>query len=440
MYTLFSVPILVISYVLFKKSAGNLSIKDINLHSLIFYYQLILLCFIGVNIAALYLDEHYSLSNVTDPKIRLKSYIAVSYVMLMLPLTMYITNNIFKINVKREWNKYTNQAVNFFVSKKDEPVFLLIIVLLFLTFGALIYSISIIGTLPIWEAIKGKDSLYLAQLRIQASREFEGNSLIKNLLGLNLSQILSYIVYVYKLKYKRMKWNILFVFTVVLSVLTQTLSTEKAPIIFYLIGFLMINVLINGRITKKSFIGFFVVFVSITLFLYAILGFNIEFTFNDGPIGRMVLGQITPLFYYFLIFPDTYPFLGLISSTGESAARIVMSVFNPGGLEQGTAGVMNTLFIAEAYAHFSIYGIILSPIVVGLIIQVFYLVFLKMPKNPITIATYVFVALKLQASVTGGIWAFIYNPNIIFIVLVILMIVISVNILKKTVLIEGGKS
>ena len=33
-------------------------------------------------------------------------------------------------------------------------------------------------------------------------------------------------------------------------------------------------------------------------------------------------------------------------------ARIVMSIINFLGIEAGTAGVMNTLFIGEAYANF----------------------------------------------------------------------------------------
>ena len=408
-----------------------MSLLSINLHSIIFYFQFILLSFIGANIGALYLDNHYALTKIQDQHIRMKVYYSVCYTLITVPLSMVIVNLILKFNAFDEWKKYKLKPLKTLISYRDKPVYVTFALLTIVCVFSVLYSIFIVGTLPIIEAMMGKDALYLAQLRIKVSRGFEGNALIKNLTGINLSIFLSYISFAYFKMNNELKWKVMFIITTICSIIIQTLDISKSPLVIYIIGFLIINVLIKGKIKAKKILGTFIFLGILIMFFYNVLGFNTVITVNDGPIGRLVLGQITPLYYYFMYFPELIGYLGNIFGNENSAARLVMMTYNPGGVQMGTAGVMNTLFIGEAYAHFGVLGIIFSTLIVGAILQLTYILIIRLPKSPVYIGFSAYVILKVQAVITGSFIGFLYNPNIIFITIVVITLIIVSRVLLK---------
>lgn len=130
------------------------------------------------------------------------------------------------------------------------------------------------------------------------------------------------------------------------------------------------------------------------------------------------------------LFPSVIDHLGFSSVSSlwaslfnleysETSARLIMGELFPGAVMEGTAGVMNSLFIAEAWANFGWYGLIISPIYVGFIIQSLFLFFLKSPKTPFFLAFFVYYSAR--SSLTGGFNAYIYNPQVLlFLGLIIL--------------------
>jgi hypothetical protein len=124
----------------------------------------------------------------------------------------------------------------------------------------------------------------------------------------------------------------------------------------------------------------------------------------------------------FDVFPEIHPFLkgasfpdwfvGLFGMESVRSARILMQEVNPTGVRNGTAGVINSLFVAEAYANFGLAGLILAPIYVGIFIYFIHrsLNFGSRTPEQIAFLTYFIFSLPIL----GGIVGFIWNVNWLF--------------------------
>lgn len=446
-YIIISLIALFISFSLFKKVSGTMKINQLNMYSLIFYWQLFLMCFIGVNLALYGLDHHYIISGkVKDDHIKVITYFSVLYVMVALPASMLLVNKICKFNPLENYKVYYEGEIETVISDTDTPVFFTLTLLAFVCLLSIFYTFYIIGTIPIMHIFSGKSSFELAQLRQQVSRGFDGIAYIKNIFGIHFTPLLSYIVYVYKEKYKDLKWNILFYILVILSILIVTYDLSKAPLLMYILGFIILRVLIKKEIKTSTILilGSSLAALIVTMYFvfYGVKDLSFFSKLNQGPLGRVIFTQIAGLYLHFQYFPDVEPYLAGASFPNlitrffgiESirSARVVMALANPEGVENGTAGVMNTLFIGEAYANFGWLGMFFSVIYVGIVIQLINILFIKyFPKNPITIGIFAYLTVLISRTITGGFIDFIYNPLLICIVILYFIIVFTSRILDK---------
>ena len=62
----------------------------------------------------------------------------------------------------------------------------------------------------------------------------------------------------------------------------------------------------------------------------------------------------------------------------------------PIGVAEGYMNLLSTIFIGEAWANFSYFGVLFSPIYLGFIIEIFYLFILKNRKSPLFISILVY--------------------------------------------------
>ena len=108
-----------------------------------------------------------------------------------------------------------------------------------------------------------------------------------------------------------------------------------------------------------------------------------------------------------------------------------MDFYNPEGVFNGVAGVMNTIFIGEAYANFGMIGTIIAPIYVGIVCQLVFILFLKMKKTPINIGFFVSIILTFGTMSQAGFTDFIYNSTVISVFLLLLAMNIIINLFKK---------
>jgi len=447
-YIFLSLFVLFISWRLFRRASGDMSIFRPNLISFTFYYALVAQSFVGVNIVIHWLDNHYLISKIRDSDVRQMAYFAVLYVMVTMPFAMWVTCRFLGTRPRSLLKRYVRAPLISALSPKDSFVFYPLVFLTLLCFIAILYTFYTLRQIPLMAVISGASAEELSITRVTTYRGFQGNIYLRNIVAVGFTPILSYIAIGYSLMYKTLKWKTLSFALVSLAFIVVTYDLSKAPLINYLLGIVFLLVL-AGKLKRKHVLliggGLFLLIIIMYVLLGHVTDPRLLFAWNTGPIGRIILGQVTSLFYHFRIFPDMHPFLHgaslpalFLKMMGSSiehktSARLVMEIVNPAGIASGSAGVMNTLFVAEAYANWGWPGLVLAPFWVGLVIQTIYIFFLRSRKTPVLLGLFAFLAYKIPSMVTGGFIGFVYNPGMLAIVLLGLSPYIG-GIVSKTML------
>ncbi|MFL6556894.1 MAG: O-antigen polymerase, partial [Bacillus sp. (in: firmicutes)] len=240
-----------------------------------------------------------------------------------------------------------------------------------------------------------------------------------------LTPILSLIAYVYSVKTNEVKWKLLFLALFAGAILINVYDLAKSPIFFYLIMFLLMRmyigklqftwdkILVWGTIGASLLVGMYIVIQGVT-------STESFLSYNSGPIGRIILAQIAPTFLHLDTFPQSIPFLNgrslpaslinLFDMEQVRSARLVMARVFPEKIAEGTAGVLNTLFIAEAYANYGYIGILAGTTYVALLVQALYIAFLRLPKNPVFLSLFIYFSINIPRTLVGGFTDFLFNP------------------------------
>lgn len=448
MYTIISLLILLLSYYLFKKVSGSLKLTQINMISWVFFYNLILQSFIASVLVVNNIDNHYIISKINNDDSRLYGWLAVQYTMLMMPLGMLFIVKLFGYkNNNRIFQEYVHTPIKPFLTLKDSyikyPFYLLSIVSIL----SVLYVMVSLRTIPIVGIFQGLGHEALGSLRIESSREFPGNTYIKNIFALGLTPILSYIAFSYYKMTKTKSDLTWFIVLFIASFLILTYNIAKGPFVQYLLGFIFLTVLINGAVKRKILFIFFGSSLGLLIFMYLFImgeaGVSILdlFNYNTGIMGRIILGQSAGTYLSFDLFPQVIEHVGFSSISNvlnnivgidgsERTARLVMMNVNPKGVEAGLAGVINSLFIAEAWANFGLLGVLIAPFYVGIVIQTLFMCFLTMPKTPLILG--LFTYFSYRGSVTGGFNDYLYNAGYFVIIVFFIWIYFTGLFLKQS--------
>ena len=409
---------------LFKISSGSLSITKLNMSSLSFY-TLLMYCFIGSCMIFLGFRDHYLVKKASEDAIS-KTSIALFYSYLALPLGMIIINRLMGI---KKYNKFYNDYLErdiVDINTHQKSIYSIIVTLSFVGFLGLIYTFYKIGYIPIVKVITEKADTSV--LRIQIGRGFKGNQYIRNLLVLNMIPNLSYISYVYYRILHTKRWKYQFIFLLLLSIICKTLSFEKSPVVIYLFQFYLLEIFLgNIKSIKKPLFYMCILGTGFLFVYYATTNYSGGlFTLKSGPIPRLILTQIATCYLHFQAFPNIHSYLNgasfptaisWIFNTDQSwirSGRVVMEIFNNSGVKEGTAGVMNSIYLAEAYANFGIIGILISPWLVAFIMSIVSNFILKQRKTPMNIVLYLIVTYTFSNLLIGGFVDFFYNIGLVF--------------------------
>jgi len=438
--------ILFISMYLFKFSLGTYSITRLNMISVIFYKDFILLTFIGAILVVCNVDIKQNLyfwgvTNHAFDSARFYGWISVLYAMVLFPLGMILSNVIFfkKIKIKLILSKYFSAQTKMYLSRTDNAVFITCCIFLLISTLAVIYVYVCIGNFPILSLFSGAENFILAQLRSDAKLNFSGIAAIKDVLAINLTMLLSYILYTYSKVTNLLKYNILFYYSFFLFVLIITYNLEKIPLFFYFFGFVLLNVLISSKVSLKKILLFFIfVFISLIglYFLFLKKGLGIVII---SILSRIFVAESAAIFLAYEYVPNSMDFIGVKGISNLFAAlvgekrtmygRSLFELYNPSAVLNNTAGYIVGLFTTEAWVLFGILGVLLSPLYVGFFVQSFHNILLKLPKTPIFMGAYVFITLKW--SLTGGVSQFLY-PIILFVmVFLIVQLILVSNMFQK---------
>ena len=370
--------------------------------------------FLGIN--------NYTLRFLSPEAIRL-NYIVIHYSCLSLCLFLLLFNRLFQTN-KNEIRFFERRMI---VQPSQSRLAVYVILLVVCTF-ATFYSYSKVPTVPILEILKGGDG---KSARYMAKFGFTGNGLIKNLFMVKLSIILSLIIFAYTLgcrKFNLVRF-VLLISSVALCVLSTTFTGAKAPILIYLLCLYSVYTVIRGPVPVSVFLFIFVTLVTGAGALFFINAGHLSLSLYSGIVSRIL---IIPTFGHVLtlqLFPLHLDFLygqslpnTLINPFGYESirsARLLMSYINPVGVAEGRAGIINSLFTAEAFANFAWYGIIVAPIYVALFVVCLKVLVFKIrgySKSPESVALYAYVTWTLPF--LGGFADFIWNIGLVFVLIV----------------------
>ncbi len=408
------------STLLFRIAAGSLKITKLNMISAIYYYLLVF-SLIGGSLTYLGMREHYMLRFVQDPENIDRAYYALAYAMILLPLTMILVKKFLGVFLRRrEIREYTRSEIC--VSEKRTRMFFFVLFLGLVCAGATLYVFRNLGYNPVTALLKRQN---LSALR-QAGGSGGGNQYIKNLLMTALTPYVSYLAYIYARVTREKKWCFLFLALGALSVLVLTYDFQKAPVIMYLIGFYLLEVGMGNILNLKWFRYLAIIAVALIIGFYVLSGAGSHLgSIYTGPAGRIIFSQFSPLILHLDVFPARTDFLNGASfnswisalfpaAEGLRSGRIVMEMTNPAGIREGVAGVMNTVFIGEAWANFGTVGIVIAPIIFGVIIGLAATLIPAIKKSPVTILLYAQLTLLFMNIVEGGFVDIFYSASTIF--------------------------
>lgn len=430
MYLLISYIVLIFSFFLFRKVAGTLSISQPNMISWNYYYQLVLQSFIASILVVYEIDNHYLISKIHNDDVRFQGWLAIQYTMVAMPVGMILTLFLFgKKSNKKNFKNYINSPLVGVITKNDVLIKQMLYLLSLICVLSVGYTYAYLTANP-FIAILKMSADQLALLRIINGRNFSGNEYIRNIFAIGLTPILSYIAYGYvKLQNKKVDkyWLIILI---IASVLILFYDLQKSPIFFYFFGFIFINVLLGVKINLKKLFKYLAMVLILIISMYSHLSSSdssldsLFGNYNQGVTGRLFLTQAAGIYLSFDIFPSSHPFIGFSSLTSlfsysgnnsERSARIIMETINSKGINEGTAGVINSLFISEAWANFGLVGVLIAPLIVGIELQFIYQYILKSRKTPLMLGLYAYFSLHIP--ITGGFNDFLYNVQYLVIII-----------------------
>lgn len=422
-----------ISARLFHKASGTISLHSPNMMSIIFYFYLFLGNVIGAVLIVNNIDEHYIIGKLSSDIYRVYGFWIVMYTIMGFPFGQLLANKFLKKGkMSLIYEAYLNKPLTDEHIGRKRIKTALIILSFFCVLGV-IYTLVTIGGSPL-SRLMSSEYMDMVLMRAEAKRNFAGNEYLRNIFGVQLTPIMSYVAYGYW-KCHNSRFNKMWMITMIIfSVLILTYDLEKSPLLWYGIGFLLYKVYMGYKLSTRTLLIVGGTMLCIVISIYVFLmeyDSTALFIFNQGFIGRLTLTSTAGLYISLDIFPRINPHLGFSSFSRwisllfdlpyvERSARWIMEYTNPGAVDAGIAGVVNSLFVSEAWANWGLIGVIFSPIYVGFVIQCFYSFLLTHKKTPF------FLALMVQYSVicgvNGGVNDYIYNASTIIMILVYLFV------------------
>ncbi|MBF0405904.1 MAG: oligosaccharide repeat unit polymerase [Candidatus Riflebacteria bacterium] len=426
MFIFFSLVILMISVLLYKKASGFLGLKYYNLGMFVFYNMLIFTFFSSIQILYGLEPPGYIPTFSESETLRLFGWLVVMYTMLGIPSGMIFANHIFGINSMKKLvfcYHHKEPVISDNSGFKNTIMFFSV-----LTFIVFIYSIvSQADKVPFFAFLSGDDTI-LELMRLRRNSGFKSESYIFQNLVILLTGILPvfcYTSFFYWRKFRTWKNFFWFVFSFFTSIIYSISALVKGPVVYLLLGMVFAFFMASKKkynLSKLLPIGL------LFLFLMGILSVFFQGVEKSGTFGvfdyliigvgaffhRVCFGQLICSYLAFDYFPAIHEHLGF-SSTGRAIhdilglpfsddyGIIVMSIFRPEQVAAGTAGHATTMFFGEAWANFGYFGILIAPLWVGFVTQIVNIFFLKIEKKPFNMALYIFflIILPINSSFIG---------------------------------------
>jgi oligosaccharide repeat unit polymerase len=294
------------------------------------------------------------------------------------------------------------------VGKYEQFVILVLFMMGFVVLLAYINSVGM-QNLALYSALSlGSETSGVEQLRSMMGNDFQGNYHWYKLFMRDLLNMASFSLYaLYLLRPTRLRLLIVLI-SLSISILSSLLASEKAPVLWFVIGLVFVYLLVlrEGRISIFHMVLFAPILMMLAAFAY--IFFMGADGFDSGlqrAYSRILAGQMQGLYHYIEIFPQKINFLygssfpnpaGLLPHTPFELTTEVMNIVMPQLAQRGVTGSMPTFFWGELYANFGVFGVVAIPLFVGLYLHVVNFFILQLKFSPILIGFYVWCMLHFM--------------------------------------------
>lgn len=419
---LFLVLFLLFPLTLYRVKVLRIKLSYISILSILFW-GIIIFEYIGLALLMFDIDKFRS-SEITNKNILFQVFIGTLTTLVILIIHLDKTP-ISTINRSKVYHR------------TKSSVFLFFDLLLVTCISVLILYINKIGfkNIALFSALSILESNNLTLLRSEMTNNFVGY----HWYYLFTNRLMLFCNYFYFSNYliESNKKNLVrFSISLVATVLSLIMSTEKGPFAYFLISLFFCYTIIRKRkISLKSIskLGFPILIV-LTFFYVTFMKVGKIGDAIGSVFSRTLTGQIQPAYHYFEFFPNVQPFLlgrsttnpgGIFPFTPYNIPQEVMAWYNKQEYLSGIVGSMPTIFWGEAYANFGYLGIIIVPSIIFYLIRLIEKIFSSQQLNSIIIAAYVWVIMYfLNLSGTGySNYIFdIYGTGFLFTLIIALLV------------------
>lgn len=397
-----------IFYLLASRTNYGFTGSGLTFFSVRLWLNLFLMLVPSVFILDKYADQHYLLSKIENPNIFILGKIYISYSLIAYGLTIFALDKVDKFNY-RIWESttisYSKNAINNLILQT-----LLLVI-------AVIGIYYLIGFFPQKYFFSEKNLV----IRADITHKFKKFNFLKEIVQIG-SIIVSYKWFVINRIVQNKFTKIFYNISLILVFLMLTHKLEKGPLVFYLLGYVYLYKMLNVKINLKFVISFLVLILLILMYIYndwlqLLFSFRGEVLFT-GIAGRFLVGPTMGFYLMLEAFPLKHEFLGLgsFSSTFsgalglpdyDRAAKLIQYYYNSSQVRNGTAGVINTYYLGEAWANFGYIGVLVSPIIVGLTSVLSFRLISGVRKSVNAVA--ILAAFTFTALLYGGFNDYLYN-------------------------------
>lgn len=353
---------------------------------------------------------HYLLSQISNSDIFVAGSIMISYSFLSYSCTLFILS---QLNI-REFNfeKWISYSIR--LGRREQSNLLWQMVLLSVS---IILVFLYIGFIPQVYYLDNKILIHRANI----SSLFSGFKFFIDVVQLG-AVIVCYKALVYVRLRPSLFTKLVFFYSALITIAILTYKLEKGPLVFFLLGLFVVYSYLGYRFKVRIIFSIFLILLLFIGYLYKdwlflLMSFDKNMLFT-GLFGRIFIAPTMGFYLMLDSFPSTSNFLFFSSYSNrlswilgiehsERAARLIQYVYNSAQVNDGTAGVINSYYLGEAWASFGVFGVILSPIIVA--VTSFFSFMLISGRRVSINSVSILAALTFASLMFGGFNDFLYN-------------------------------
>ena len=216
-------------------------------------------------------------------------------------------------------------------------------------------------------------------------------------------------------------------------------TTEKAPIIDFLLSILMLKYFFLNT-NRLNIYKTFLPIASVLMVLFFVYKSFMPITSISQVfyfiLSRTLGGQIQVAYYYLDFFPNFHPYLyglsfpnpsGILPFTNFALTQQVHSWVHPELASIGIIGSMPTIFWGELYANFGILGIIICTPIIGLLLYILNWYFDSQKNYILGLSMFVFLMFHYKNLALSSLSNYIFDINLVLILMISVILRINFN-------------